>query len=431
MKKRMQGMAALLAMIVVFGACGTPASNENSVTPQVTVSPEAMLTESPDAELTEAPSVTPTEAAKPTATPEPTATPLPTATPEPEEPWVGGSEAAKVIAEMTIGWNLGNTLDSKGGSETAWGNPKTTQEMIDMVAEAGFNTVRIPTTWQYHLDRTTFTVKEDWLARVKEVVDYCYANDMYVILNTHHETDWMLLQANKIDDTEQKFIYLWQQIAEYFKDYDEHLVFEGMNEPRVVGHAQEWNGGITEHRQAVARLNTAFVDTVRATGGNNETRVLLITSYGANNSRVAMNAVQVPNDPYVGVSIHAYTPYNFTFNTNNNYDVKVWDGKKNGDIDAVFRDLNAVFLSKGIPVVLTEFGAENKTNLPGGEENLEARCQWVDYYLTKAKEFGVPCVQWDNNIYNASGERFGLLDRRNLEWYEPDYIKAMMDAIAK
>ncbi|MBQ3028894.1 MAG: hypothetical protein IJD26_07405, partial [Lachnospiraceae bacterium] len=82
-------------------------------------------------------------------------------------------------------------------------------------------------------------------------------------------------------------------------------------------------------------------------------------------------------------------------------------------------------------VVLTEFGAENKTNLPGGEENLEARCQWVNYYLTKAKEFGVPCVQWDNNIYNASGERFGLLDRRNLEWYEPDYIKAMMDAIAK
>ena len=256
-------------------------------------------------------------------------------------------------------------------------------------------------------------------------------NDMYVILNTHHETDWMVPTVDKIDDVEKKFVYLWQQIAEYFKDYDEHLVFEGMNEPRVVGSKTEWSGGTTEERQLVQRLNTAFVETVRATGGNNANRVLLITSYGANSSRIAMYGVKVPNDPYVGVSIHAYTPYNFTFNTKNEYDEKLWDGSRKGDVDSLFRDLNDIFLEKGIPVVLTEFGAENKTNLPGGEGNAEARCEWISYYISKAKEKGVPCVIWDNNIYNADGERFGVLDRKNLTWYEPAYVEAMVEAATK
>ena len=262
------------------------------------------------------------------------------------EPWVGGSEAAKLIANMTIGWNLGNTLDSKGKLETAWGNPMTTQEMIDTVAEAGFNTVRLPVSWCWRTD-SEFTVDETWLARVKEIVDYCYKNEMYVILNTHHETTWMVPTLDKIDETEKKFVYLWQQIAEYFKDYDEHLVFEGMNEPRVVGSSTEWSGGTTEGRQLINRLNNAFVNTVRATGGNNETRVLLITGYGANCSRIAMNAIKVPNDPYVGVSIHAYTPYHFTFHTGDAYDVKVWDGSRNGEIDTVFKDINSISFGKG------------------------------------------------------------------------------------
>ncbi len=342
MKRKMRGMAALLAMLLVFGACGKPASTDEN---GVTSTPQVMEDE------TKTPESTPTEVPEPTATP---------------EPWVGGSEAAKIIANMTVGWNLGNTLDSQGSVETAWGNPMTTQEMIDAVAEAGFNTVRLPVTWYCRADKD-LTVNEAWLARVREVVDYCYNNDMYVILNTHHETSWHIPSVAKADEVEKKFVHLWQQIAEYFKDYDEHLVFEGMNEPRVVGSAAEWSGGIAEERQIVSRLNDAFVDTVRATGGNNATRVLLITSYGANSSRIAMYGVKVPNDPYVGVSIHAYTPYAFTFNTKNDYDLKVWDGSKKGDIDAVFRDINDIFLKKGVPVVLTEFGAENKTNLPGAK----------------------------------------------------------------
>ena len=410
--KKFGKMIAVLSMLLVFGACEKPTVTDiNQGTPEITKVVDRVPVEEPAA--------TPTEVPEPTATPEPTPTP---------EPWVGGSEAAKIIANMTVGWNLGNTLDSQGSVETAWGNPMTTQEMIDAVAEAGFNTVRLPVTWYCRADGE-MTVKESWLARVKEVVDYCYNNDMYVILNTHHETSWHIPSVAKADEVEKKFVHLWQQIAEYFKDYDEHLIFEGMNEPRVVGSAAEWNGGTTEERQIVSRLNQAFVDTVRATGGNNTTRVLLITSYGANSSRIAMYAVKVPNDPYVGVSIHAYTPYAFTFNTKNDYDLKVWDGSKNGDIDAVFRDINDIFIKKGIPVVLTEFGSENKANLPGGEDNLAARCEWIDYYITKAKEYGVPCVHWDNNVHSGSGELFGVLNRKTLEWYDPEYIEAMMDAV--
>lgn len=426
MKKKIRGLALLLAMVVLLGACGQPVSGDETVaTPSVTTGAEGEtdsgLTEDAEVMPTEAPEATPTEIPEPTATPEPTPTP---------EPWVGGSEAAKLIANMTIGWNLGNTLDSKGKLETAWGNPMTTQEMIDKVAEAGFNTVRLPVTWYCRADKE-FTIDETWLARVKEIVDYCYNNDMYVILNTHHETDWNIPTADKIDDVEKKFVYLWQQIAEYFKDYDEHLLFEGQNEPRVVGSSTEWSGGTAEGRQLVSRLNNAFVETVRATGGNNGTRVLLITSYGANCSRNAMYAVKVPNDPYVGVSIHAYTPYHFTFYTGDASDVKVWDGSREKDIDQVFADINTVFLSKGIPVVLTEFGSESKTNREGGENHPEERIKWIEYYIAKATEYGVPCVHWDNGVYYADGERFGMLDRKTLTWFEPEYVKTMIEAATK
>lgn len=428
MKKTLRSIALLLAMMLLLGACGSAGKDSETQdtsqgTENVTDVPE--LTRAPEPEENVTPEPTNTEA--PVATPEPTEVPDPTPTPE---PWVGGSEAAKVIANMTIGWNLGNTLDSLGKLETAWGNPKTTQEMIDTVAEAGFNTVRLPVTWYCRADGN-FTIDEAWLARVKEIVDYCYNNNMYVILNTHHETSWNVPTVDKIDDVEKKFVYLWQQIAEYFKDYDDHLLFEGQNEPRVVGHSQEWNGGSAEHRQLVSRLNQAFVDTVRATGGNNETRVLLITSYGANCSRNAMYAVKVPNDPYVGVSIHAYTPYHFTFYTGDAYDVKVWDGSREKEIDQVFKDINSVFLSKGVPVVLTEFGSESKTNREGGENHPEERIKWIEYYITKATEHGVPCCHWDNGVYYADGERFGMLDRNTLTWFEPEYVETMVNAAKK
>ena len=147
--------------------------------------------------------------------------------------------AFEITEDMQIGWNYGNSLDATGGSgldtETSWGNPKATQEMMDAVKAKGFNTVRLPTTWYPHLDADN-NIDPAWMARVHEIVDYAYNNDMYVILNVHHE-EWI----NRADlgtaynEISTKLKAVWKQIAEEFKDYDQHLIFEGMNEPRAAG----------------------------------------------------------------------------------------------------------------------------------------------------------------------------------------------------
>lgn len=344
-----------------------------------------------------------------------------------EEVSVMYENAGQLIANMKVGWNLGNTMDSEGKLETSWGNPKTTQEMIDAVAAAGFNTIRIPTTWYCRADAEG-NIDKEWLERVAEVVDYCYANDMYVILNTHHEGSWLVPDEGKIDKVEEKFLFFWKQIAEYFKEYDQHLVFEGLNEPRTIGSAKEWSGGTDKEREVINRLEKGFVETVRATGGNNETRCLLITGYAASADKQAMKAIEIPEDKYIAVSIHAYTPYRFTFYNNGNGDTKIWDESVKRDIDILFDDINELFISKGVPVIITEYGAECKNDRAGGEDNLSSRCKWVAYYVEKAKELGIPCVCWDNGIYNGSGERFGIFNRKELNWYEPEFVDAMINA---
>ena len=357
-----------------------------------------------------------------TVTPEATATPVPL-TPTPTEvPGVVIKDVSSVdlVAGMKIGWNLGNTLDAIGGvgimSETSWGNPKTKQEMIDKILEAGFNVVRIPVTWDGHFgEAPEYKIHDIWLARVKEVVDYAYNQGAYVILNTHHEEWYMPTEENK-EANAQQIAALWTQIAAYFENYDERLIFEGLNEPRLRGTSKEWSGDETAS-QVINYWEQVFVDAVRATGGNNELRHLMITGYAASSSKDNLAKIVLPEDDKLIVSVHAYTPYNFALNTQG---TSTWDVSKNaGDIDYLMKAINDLFISKGIPVIIGEFGAMNK-------ENEDERVEWATYYLTKAKEIGVPCVWWDNNVYSGEGEKFGLVDRRNLTYPYPELLEAMM-----
>ncbi|MBQ7943336.1 MAG: glycoside hydrolase family 5 protein [Lachnospiraceae bacterium] len=330
----------------------------------------------------------------------------------------------ELVADMKIGWNLGNTLDATGGigisSEWAWGNPKTTQEMIDAILEQGFNVIRIPVTWDGHFGAAPeYKIHDVWLARVKEVVDYAYNRGAYVILNMHHE-EWHFPSEENKDAASVQLATLWTQIANYFKDYDEHLIFEGLNEPRKKGTAVEWNGGDKEGRDVVNHFAQVFVDTVRATGGNNTLRHLMVTGYAASSDRKALEAIVLPDDDKLIVSVHAYTPYNFALNTAG---TSSWDiDKDTRDIDTVMNTIQDLFLSKGIPVIIGEFGAMNK-------DNEAERVEWVTYYLTKAKEIGVPCIWWDNNAFTGNGENFGLLDRRNLTFPYPNLVDAMISAV--
>lgn len=194
---------------------------------------------------------------------------------------MNGNTATELVNFIGTGWNLGNSLDAIGGgnslsSETSWGNPKTTKAMIDAVKAQGFNTVRVPVSWGNHTTGDNFTIDSKWLARVKEVVDYCIDNDMYVILNIHHDTSTQYYYPSSTYKTQSvKFVKsIWTQVAKYFKDYDQHLVFETLNEPRLVGTGDEWwfpvnnpNSAVRDSISVINTLNQTAVDAIRAAGG--------------------------------------------------------------------------------------------------------------------------------------------------------------------
>lgn len=325
-------------------------------------------------------------------------------------------------SDIRVGWNLGNTLDATGGvnltSETSWGNPKVTQELILAVKEEGFNAVRIPTTWGNHMDEDN-NIDAEWLARVTEIVNYAYDAGLYVILNMHHES-WNYPYEDNFDKASEIMKSAWTQIADNFSGYSEKLIFEGMNEPRWVGTDQEWSGGNDEGRDVVNRLDQVFVDTVRATGGNNAQRFLMVCPYAANSGESAMSALVLPDDPAnrLIVSVHAYIPYSFALQIGGSDN---WRSDRPGctrDIDTLAEALDRLFISKGTAVIIGECGAMNK-------DNEAARAEWAEYFFGTFSRIGVPCFLWDNGSF-IGGETFGLIDRYSNTWKYPDLMAAIM-----
>lgn len=356
-----------------------------------------------------------------------------------------GMNAFEITREMKIGWNLGNSLDATGGNgytgvrtEESWGNPKTTKAMIDTVKAKGFNTVRIPTTWYPHLDGNN-NIDSAWMARVKEVVDYCIDDDMYVILNVHHE-DWVNVSRftdQTYQNAEAKISAIWRQVAEEFKDYDQHLVFEGLNEPRQTDNpsVSQWGNGEGDNGYSwnyINKLNAKFVETVRRQGSDsNKERLLMLPGYCASSDMKSIRAVTFPsNCGNVAYSVHAYLPYYFTMAedsySNHNYPGQSgWGENYTDSINSFFSGLKQLEDEKNIPVVIGEFSASNFNNL-------SARKAWAKDYITQAKKAGIPCILWDNNVEGGNGgESHGYLDRRNNRWYSASegVIDTMMSVI--
>jgi endoglucanase len=356
--------------------------------------------------------------------------------------------ARELTAAIRVGWNLGNTLDAVGSDggwhwlgdgtyagtpvevmEAAWlgGNLAVTQDNFNAIRDGGFNTVRIPVSWYKAADAdNNFAIREDWMARVKEVVDYAYSNDMIVILNTHHDETIFRFMDEDMEESKFAFVKIWEQIAEEFKDYGGRLVFEGLNEPRTKGSSNEWRGGTPQERNNVNILNGLFVDTVRASGGNNAYRVLMVPTYAASADAAAMNDLVVPADTAADkiiVSIHAYTPWNFALATGG-HAVTEWSSENSSDTNPITNMLDRVydtFVSQGVPVIMGEMGAMNR-------DNEEDRADWAYFYVNYAKSLGIPCVWWDNGAVQGGGELFGLLDRRSNEFFYPLIVDAMMRA---
>ncbi|MCM1054391.1 MAG: glycoside hydrolase family 5 protein [Bacteroides sp.] len=342
------------------------------------------------------------------------------------------NEAMTFVRNLKIGWNLGNTLDAdsktsvESASETSWGSPMITEEMIADINKAGFNTIRIPVTWHNHVD-DDFNISDYWLGRVKEIVDYAYKRKMYVIINIHHDMikSFYYPTYETLESSMAFSDAVWAQLCEAFKDYDEHLIFEGINEPRLKDTDNEW--WIDEKSElgkeavdCIMQINQSFVDLVRASGGNNAERYLMTPSYCASPTYACSDLFSLPNDPAgrTILSVHAYEPYNFALSDDSSSNTFV-AGRTSTSIKSVMDSLYEKYTSKGIPVVIGEFGSRNK-------DNLEARIEHAAYYVSEARSAGISCVWWDNNAFIGNGELFGLYDRAEMTWKYPDIVIALM-----
>lgn len=409
---------------------------------------------------------------------EPSARPWPPPQPSPEPseaaevrdvPDISHLTSMELTRLMTAGWNLGNTFDSHWNArpwssitvpvsqEILWGNPVTTKAMIDFVKASGFDTVRIPVTWYIFTgDGPDYEINGAWMDRVQEVVDYVINNGMFAILNIHHddylsgngwENGWLRLygddgplSAEEKAEMHLRFGRLWEQIAGRFKDYDEYLIFEGINEPRTIGLERYTLEIWQEQSLFLNELLQTFIDTVRAGGGKNPDRHLLVSPYFASvgmevndrDGRIAHfvdgeNGRLWVNDPRdrLIVSLHYYEPWGFVVAPEDSpwfswyFDFEV--GSVSHNMNAILRIIEENFIAHGIPVIMGETGALHRT-MPDGQSNEGERVKWAEYYVSELKKLGVPTIIWDD------GGQFQLLDRNALEWVWPDLAKMLVTA---
>ncbi len=347
------------------------------------------------------------------------------------------NEAMAFLRSLKMGWNLGNTFDAydDGGwakglnLETAWTGAKTTRKLIEAVHAAGFETIRMPVSWHNHVDQND-RIDPDWLARVREVADWALQEGMYVIVNVHHDNQEGFLYPDRahMERTTQYMTSVWKQMAEAFKDCNDHLILESMNEPRLTGTTYEWYWGpaIPQCKEAAAcinELNQLFVDIVRASGGNNATRYLCVPAYDANPEYAYSEQFRLPKDSAENrliVAAHAYTPYSFALDrTSKDSSFTLSDTGKQKDIRSFMNKLYQRFIKYGIPVILDEFGALDKNG------NLQDRVNFAAFYVASATLRGIPCCWWDNHAFTGDGERFGLINRKTIQWVYPDIVLAI------
>ncbi|HEX6431974.1 MAG TPA: cellulase family glycosylhydrolase [Niastella sp.] len=349
--------------------------------------------------------------------------------PKPADATGMGSTAAQLAARIKMGWNLGNTMEAIGG-ETAWGNPKTTNDLIKQVKQSGFNAIRIPCSWNQYADKATAKIQDAWLTRVKEVVQYCVNNDVYVILNIHWDGGWLENNCTpeKKDSVNDKQKAFWEQIATSFRDFDEHLIFAGANEPNVDNAAQ---------MEVLLSYHQTFVDAVRSTGGRNRYRVLVVQGPATDISKTDKLMSALPVDRIANrmmAEIHYYNPFQFCLMTQDESWGKMFyywgknyhsttDDTRNAtfgeekDVDSLFGMMKTKFVDKGIPVILGEFEAIRRTTLTGSDLNLhlDSRSYYFKYLVKQAKANGLLPFYWDigNGVINRTNNT--VFDQKALD----------------
>ena len=326
--------------------------------------------------------------------------------------------ATEAVRNMGVGWNLGNTLEANNqqvhdvtldsywgqqdlSSETCWGNYVTKPALLKMMKDAGFGAIRVPVTWYNHMDKDG-NVNATWMQRVHEVVDYVISQGLYCIVNVHHDTgadseswkSWIKADATNYNTHKNRYEKLWQQIAEEFKDYDQLLLFEGYNE--MLDAQSSWNFAQSDASYtAINQYAQSFVDAVRATGGNNAQRNLIVSTYAAaagsgswsTKLQDPLKKMQIPT----GESNHIiFEVHNYPTLTNNG-SVRTINSIKS-EIDAWITNLKNHLVSKGAPVIIGEWGTSD------GNTDYDNRralmLQFADYMVSSMKQSDIATFYW-------------------------------------
>lgn len=361
---------------------------------------------------------------------------------------------SQIVEAMGPGWNLGNQLESVTDNvpeETNWGNPVITEKLIQSVKATGFKSIRIPVSYFAKIDDDKdYTIDSKWLDRVQEVVDYCIKNDLYAVINIHGDGyntidgSWLLCNGKNQTEIKKKYKKVWKQIAERFKNYDEHLLFESMNE-EFDGSYSEPN---KEYYQNINDYNQIFVDTVRKTGDNNTKRWLIIPGWNTNIDYTAGDyGFKLPTDQYrdksidkeeqrIMISVHYYSPWDFC--GGENCVITQWGNeaddpsKTSTTCDETYMKnqlnlMKTTFADKGYPVFIGEYGSIDKTSYDS--ENEYYRAYFARKLCQLSRKNGCIPMYWDNGYNGVHG--FGLFDRTTCEITQPVIIDAIMEGFGQ
>ncbi len=350
--------------------------------------------------------------------------------------------AADFVKQIDVGINIGNTLDVPAGDETEWGNAKITPELIALYKAKKFDAVRIPISWRRQFDRDDpkHDVKPEFMARIREVVDMVIAQDMVAIVNIHHDGGddgwpgaWLTIDGEHEDRANAILGDVWKQISAQFRDYDERLVFEAFNEvrkaKRYAGPSGRQRGqedwvGCPQYFDTVNRYAKTFYDTVRASGGKNAKRYVMIPTYAAcfQESTCAGWKSPNPDDNRVIATIHCYEPGDFC----------LWGNRTAYDANHVQQRLGMFFgffkkhfTDKGIPLILGEINADLRFyDAEQFQPNDDARVRWAAHYAREAKKYGFPCFIWES----GGRKSMGLIDRQKIAWSHEEVADAFVMA---
>lgn len=313
--------------------------------------------------------------------------------------------AMEFTAAMQPGWNLGNTLDATGG-ETSWGNPKATPELIQKIKDEGFNSIRIPITWGHMMNEEN-VIDASYLARTKEVINYALDADLLVFVNIHHDS-WQWLNAITPDENDAnylKFRAIWEQLAEAYKDYPRAVIFESINEPRFDKEST--------YAECLDMMNKACVEIVRASGGNNTERLIVLPTKDTNSEQKYLDqlygTITEINDPNIIATVHYYGYWPFSVNIAGETEFK---GISVTDIDGLVSRLKTTFIDNGIPVIIGEWGLLGFDTALDTVEHGEI-LKFFEYFCNAVRENGLTTMWWDNGQH---------INRYSYEWADPSLM---------